>query len=421
MERRYIEKLDLPVYTETLDNGLEIYLCPMPFNEITAQMTVRFGGSVLEFENEGKIVKVPAGVAHFLEHKMFEKPGLSPLQIYENNGASANAFTSYDMTAYYFEGPTHFLDNLQTLLDCVHKPYFTKENIQKEKGIISQEKKASMDEIPEIIFEKAAADIFKNSYYKNSVLGSLDDINNMTKEEIEVCYKTFYHPSNMFLTITGGIDVDETIKFIKDYYKNFNISKKEKPVTIGKEEPEEVVKVNDVIYKDTTNKEILISYKIKNPNFFKNEKLNDIYIGLFADMNFSEITDFPDITFNDNNILSDVSSYYYKAGDYYIINAEVTVKEDENKIIDLIDKQIKSKEFSERNFNLIKKVLLNYLVISSERVVGVKGRIVNDIFKYGKIDYNPHETYQNLDFETFKKFANKLNLENRNITIVKSK
>ena len=130
MKKKSYVGIDLDVYEEVLDNGLRVYIAPIHRQTRHARLTTFFGGSILEFKVDGEeFTKVPGGIAHFLEHKMFEKEnGEDPLTVFENNGASGNAFTTEFMTAYHFTGTGHFYENLKTLLKCVHEPYFTYEN-----------------------------------------------------------------------------------------------------------------------------------------------------------------------------------------------------------------------------------------------------------------------------------------------------
>ena len=417
MEKKTFNNLNLDVYEETLPNGLRIFLCPMPRHEVAAQMTVLFGGSVLEFELNGKNIKVPAGIAHFLEHKMFEKEdGTDPLKVYESTGAYANAFTSPYITAYHFEGGDDFFKNLQNLLDTVHKPYFTDENVLKEKGIISQEKKNTMDQPKSIVYDKSNENLFHNSYFKHSVLGSLEDINSITKEMLYDCYNAFYHPSNMYLTITGGFDINQTLDFIKKYYQKLGLSYQKPPVKITKQEPETVFKDKEIVHRNTENKEILISYKVKPPK--KSRIITDLYFSLLLNLKFSEISDFPDITFNDENIITDVGCSFYTADDYYIINVGVTVKEDTDKIISLIDKAINDKTYSEKEFNLIKKVLLSSVILLTEKVSRTRDSIASDVYLYGNVNYDIYNTYKNISYDEFQTFVNNLNFNNKTITIV---
>ena len=424
MEKKSYNGLDLNVYEEVLDNGLRIFISPIPRHTIHARITTFFGGSVLEFKmDESKdFIKVPGGIAHFLEHKMFEKEdGVDPLSIYENNGASGNAFTNEFVTAYHFTGAGHFYENLETLLKCVHEPYFTDENVLKEKGIISQEKKQDLDNPFSIVYDRSLVNTFHNLDFKNTVLGSLEDINSITKEDLYNCYNTFYHPSNMILTVSGDVDSDEVIKFIKDFYKKYDFKKRPKVEIKHKDEPESVVKDKDIIYMDNLSKEILISYKVKKPNYIKDVYLNKIYFSFLLDMKFGAISQVVDVFAKNKNLISSVSSYLEVVDDYYVILFNATVKDGEDEVIDLIDKTIKDFDFNEEDFNLIKKAVLNSTVLSTENSTGICNMISNQVYFYGKPIYDMYDKLKKLDFETFKKSIQNINLNNRSVVILDNK
>ena len=424
MEKKSYNGLDLNVYEEVLENGLRVFISPIPRHTIHARITTFFGGSVLEFKMDGSkdFIKVPGGIAHFLEHKMFEKEdGVDPLSIYENNGASGNAFTNEFVTAYHFTGAGHFYENLETLLKCVHEPYFTDENVLKEKGIISQEKKQDLDNPFSIVYDRSLVNTFHNLDFKNTVLGSLEDINSITKEDLYNCYNTFYHPSNMILTISGDVAPDEVIKFIKDFYKKYDFKKRPKVEIKHKDEPESVVKDKDIIYMDNLSKEILISYKVKKPNYIKDVYLNKIYFSFLLDMKFGAISQVVDVFAKNKNLISSVSSYLEVVDDYYVILFNATVKDGEDEIIDLIDKTIKDFDFNEEDFNLIKKAVLNSTVLSTENSTGICNMISNQVYFYGKPIYDMYDKLKKLDFETFKKSIQNINLNNRSVVVLDNK
>ena len=424
MEKKGYNGLDLDVYEEVLDNGLRIFISPISRHTIHARITTFFGGSILEFKMDGakEFTKVPGGVAHFLEHKMFEKKdGFDPLSVYENNGASGNAFTNEFVTAYHFTGAGHFYDNLEVLLKCVHEPYFTDENVLKEKGIISQEKKQDLDSPFSIVYDKSLVDVFHNLDFKNTILGSLEDINSITKEDLYNCFNTFYHPSNMILTISGDVDPKKTIKFIKDFYKKYDFKKRPKIEIKHKDEPESVVKEKDIIYMNNLSKEVLISYKVKKLNYIKDVYLNKIYFSFLLDMKFGAISEIVDVFAKNKNLISSVSSYLEVVDDYYIILFNATVKDGEDEIIDLIDKTIKDFNFDKENFDLIKKAVLNSTILSTENATGICNMISNQVYFYGKPIYDMYDKLKKLDFETFKKSIQNINLNNRSVVILDNK
>lgn len=421
MNRISLNKLDLDIYTDVLENGLRVYLCRIPRNTKHARMTSLFGGSILEFMVDGEYYKMPAGVAHFLEHKLFEKEDYDPTLVYEKNGAMCNAFTTPFITSYYFNGSDNFYDNLDNLLKLVHNPYFTDENVLKEKGIISQEKKADMDDPYSIIYDRSLINTFRNSDFKNTVLGSLEDINSITKEDLYKCYNIFYHPSNMLLTISGDFDIEKTMNFIKDFYKEKDFSEKKDIIIKEKKEDEGIVKEKDYIYKDIKYKELQVNYKVKNIHMFEDEYLNGLYFSLILDMNFGGLSDISDIAQRNSNFISGISSRITKVEDYYYINFHVSVKNNENEAIDIIDKTLKNFDYDIDDFNLLKKAILNSLILSTEDVNEICKKIVNQVRQFGKIIDNEYETISKLDFNTLKEFSSLINLDNRSVVVLEKK
>ncbi len=423
MKKETYEKLDLDVYTETLDNGLRIFLTKVPRNEIHARITSLYGGSILEFKLKGEkeFTKVPAGIAHFLEHKMFEKKDYDPLQIYENNGAFANAFTTENITSYYFTGVDKFYDNLNNLLRCVSEPYFTDENVEKEKGIISQEKKEDLDNVYYIVKDKAYENTFHNLDVKYTVLGSLDDINSIKKEDLYKVYNTFYQPSNMVLTISGDIDINKTMEFIRDFYNKKDLKEKIEIIIKKQNEPDEVVKEKEIIYKNNKTKEIFINYKIRKNDVIKDKYTSRVYLNMYLAMNFSGLSELSDITTKDKNFLSGISGHMFEIDDFYILSFNATVKDDAQSAIELIDKTLKSKDFEESRFNLIKKVNLSSIILSTENPSEICSMLTNQIKIYGRLITDMHSKLLNLNFKDFKTFISELNLKNRSIVILESK
>lgn len=421
MKKITLENLDVDIYEKVLNSGLKVYLCKIPRHTIHARITSLFGGSILEFKLKGdkSYTKVPPGVAHFLEHKLFDKKDHDPLSVFENNGASGNAFTSEFITSYHFTGVSNFYDNLDELLSLVHTPYFTDENILKEKGIIFQEKKEDMDSNYSKVYERSLINTFHNLDYKNTVLGSLEDINSITKDDLYACYNTFYHPSNMILTICGDIDIDKTIKYIEDYYRKKDFGKPKEIIIKEKKEPSSVVKDIDVIESDNACSELFIVYKIKKPESIHDKYLNRIYFSTFIDMKFSGLSEIADIVSNDKNFLSSISPRIAEVGDYYTVSFKVSIKDDLEKAIELIDNNMKDFNFDLKSFELIKKAILNSIVLSFENPYEICSMIVNQIRVYGNIIQNMHKKIVDLDFNTFKNFIKDVDLNNRCIVILK--
>ncbi|MBR2841123.1 MAG: insulinase family protein [Bacilli bacterium] len=421
MKKIIVEGLDIEVYEDVLSNGLRVYLCNIPRYMIHARISSLFGGSTLEFKVDDEFVKVPAGVAHFLEHKLFDKKDYDPLTVFENNGASGNAFTNEFITSYHFTGAEHFFDNLSELLTFVHDPYFTEENVEKEKGIIMQEKKEDMDSNYSKVYDRALLNTFHNLDYKNTVLGSLEDIKSITKDDLCKCYSTFYHPSNMILTICGDIDIEKTFEFIRKFYSKRDFGERKKIVLKEKKEPNTVVRERQIMYGDNFSNEILVMYKIKKPNIVEDDYLNKIYFSMFVDMNFSGLSEIVDITSNDKNFLSPISPRIGEVDDFYTLCFKTTVKKDCEKVVDFIDNTVKNTDFDEKRFSLIKKAILNSMVLSSESPYEICSAIVNQVRLYGNVISDVHKKIKELDFELFKRYVKDVDLTNRCAVVLKPK
>ncbi|KPV57717.1 zinc protease [Paenibacillus sp. A3] len=205
------------LYAEELPNGLSVFVLPKEgFQKTYATFTTKYGSIDNDFQVEGEARrKVPDGIAHFLEHKMFEEPTGDIFSVFAAQGASANAFTSFDRTAYLFSATGHIEDNLSTLLNFVQNPYFTDANVEKEKGIIGQEINMYRDN-PDW---RAYFGLIETMYHKHPVhidiAGTIESIGQITKEMLYECYHTFYHPSNMSLFVVGGVNPQEIMELVK--------------------------------------------------------------------------------------------------------------------------------------------------------------------------------------------------------------
>lgn len=417
MIKEKLINLDLDIYKETLDNGLLVYICPMNRHDVHASISTKFGNDILDFKPIGKTeyLTIPTGTAHFLEHKMFAKEdGPDPMSVFASNGAYSNAYTSSKVTRYYFTGASHFYENLKTLLDCITKPYFTKENIAKEQGIIAQEIKAGLDDPEHALYFAALQGVFKNHPHKYPVFGYLNTISKLNKEILYDTYNTFYHPSNMFMVITGNVNPEKTINYIKEYFHNKKYPEKQKIEKKHYNEPKIVSKEKNQISMDVTNKLLTFSYKLK-PNYdrFKSRT----YLLIYLNTLFGSISNFYDENFKDKNSLSDVSFYLESVDDYLIAHFDVEVLDKED-IIAKIDKLINTKQVNKETFNLFIKNVLNDLILTTENVLSMANLIVNQIIEYNDFDAKIYDKYQKLNFEEYKEYINSLDFKNHTLSII---
>lgn len=205
-------------YYTVLKNGLHVYLIPRPkFNRCYGLFSTKFGSCDQEFVPDGSsdFIKVPAGVAHFLEHKTFElERGVDASDIFASFGGETNAYTTYDKTVYMFTATSNVQEQIETLLDFVQTPYFTDENINKERGIIEQEVRMYLDKPNTILYLNLLNNMYYMNHVKYDIGGTLDSIKQIDKDTLYTCYNTFYHPSNMTFVLIGNFDLDKTCDLI---------------------------------------------------------------------------------------------------------------------------------------------------------------------------------------------------------------
>ena len=200
--------LDEVLYSERLENGLTVLVVPRKgFTKRLAYFVTDYGSIHTDFTLEGKEYRAPAGVAHYLEHKLFDMPGDRDVSAeFAAMGAMTNAFTSYDMTAYYFSCTENFEDCLHLLLEFVSTPYFTEESVEKERGIIDQEIGMNEDAPDSVIFENLMQGLYENHPIRVPILGDSGTIREITPEVLRICHRAFYTPGNMLLCVVGDVE-----------------------------------------------------------------------------------------------------------------------------------------------------------------------------------------------------------------------
>ncbi len=211
MKPVYYPELDETLYSGKLENGLTVLVVPRKgFTKKLAYFVTDYGSIHTDFTLEGKHHKAPAGVAHYLEHKMFDLPGGRDVSAeFAAMGAMTNAFTSYDMTAYYFSCTEHFEGCLKLLLEFVSTPYFTPESVEKERGIIDQEIGMNEDTPDSVVFENLMCSMYENHPIRVPILGTSESIREITDEVLYACHKAFYAPGNMLLCVIGDVDPEQ--------------------------------------------------------------------------------------------------------------------------------------------------------------------------------------------------------------------
>lgn len=211
------------LFTEAqLDSGLKVYILEKKnYTSAHAVFGTKYGSIDTCFSTDNQtFTSVPEGIAHFLEHKLFESEDGDAFSRFAATGAYCNAYTSFDRTCYLFSCSNNFYENLNILLDFVQSPYFTAETVKKEQGIIGQEIKMYEDSPNWRVLFNMLGSMYKKHPVKIDIAGTCDSIAKIDDKLLYECYNTFYHPSNMCLCIAGNVDTDKTLELIENSIKN---------------------------------------------------------------------------------------------------------------------------------------------------------------------------------------------------------
>ncbi len=316
MEKIVFEQLNETLYHDTLENGLEVYILPKQgFNKTYATFTTKYGSIDNHFVpiGEEEALKVPDGIAHFLEHKMFEDEEGDVFQLFSKQGASANAFTSFTRTAYLFSSTSEIDKNLQTLLDFVQHPYFTEESVEKEKGIINQEITMYDDNSDWRVYFGVIENMYKNHPVKIDIAGTIESIDKITKDLLYTCYETFYHPKNMVLFVVGSLEPNQIIELIKKNQGKKTFKEMGDIQRIFDPEPDKVAKKKEVIRMSVQTPKCLVGFKEKKPNRQGNELLkHELAINILLDIMLGQSSNNYEQLYNEG-LIDNTFSFDYSA------------------------------------------------------------------------------------------------------------
>ncbi|WP_339249804.1 pitrilysin family protein [Sporosarcina sp. FSL W8-0480] len=312
MEKITFDNLQETLFHEKLDNGLSVYILPKRgFSKTYVTFTTKYGSIDRTFIPRGKkdFVTVPDGIAHFLEHKMFDKKEGDVFQKFGVLGASANAFTSFTRTSYLFSTTENLYENTKVLLDFVQEPYFTKEKVDKEKGIIAQEITMYDDNPDWRNYFGTIESLYKEHPVRIDIAGTIDTIEEITAEHLYECYETFYHPSNMAVFVIGAVDPDEMMNFIKEDQKGKEFSEPEEITREFPEEPLEAATKKTVLEMDVQRPKFNFGMKCNRTDLKGEDMLRqDLAVNLVLDILFGRTSEFYTNAYK-NNLIDETFHY----------------------------------------------------------------------------------------------------------------
>ncbi len=292
MEKINYQTLQETLYYEQMKNGLEVYLLPKNgFSKTYGLFSTRFGSIDTTFVpiGEKEIVKVPDGIAHFLEHKMFEMPNGDVSEQFATLGAQTNAFTSSSRTAYLFSTASHEMECIELLLDFVQDIYLTDDNVEKEKGIINQEIRMYDDDPDWRCYFGSIQNLYQRHPVKIDIAGTVETVSAMNKEILEKCYHTFYHPGNMMLFVVGNIEPFQTMEKIRQNQNAKHFEKVQKIQRQIIDEPKEIDKKAETLNMDVVMPKVIVSMKVNDILTVPQDKLKrELSMNLLLDLLFSK-------------------------------------------------------------------------------------------------------------------------------------
>lgn len=414
--------LDQQVYYEKLENGLDVYFIPYKNkSNYTMHYVTKFGSINRRFcpLGEEKVIEVPDGIAHFLEHKMFEQEdGIDPFTFANKSGTSSNASTSYKITRYYFEGSNNFSENLDYLLTYVHSPYFTDENVEKEKGIIAEEINQYDSEIDWIVDEELRKSLLQKDPTRIDIAGTVESINKITKELLYQTYTTYYQPSNMILLVSGNFDKEEALEIVKN---NQALRKAKTNYEIKEEREEEPLEVSRKEY--TFSFPIVnskVAYGIKIPVKDVKDKFRyNLYVGMILNILFGLSSRFRERMKKEKLMTSFYNERNF-VGDYLIINFYAN-STDPKKLVQEIKNELKNGQITEEEVERLKKVWISSEVIMIDSFATTLDNILDDIINYGKIVEDKVNIYKTLNKKELDKIYQSIDFDNSSVIYVEPK
>lgn len=367
-----------------------------------ASLYVMFGGDVKKAKIDGKEYKIPNGIAHFIEHLLIEhsKYGNFLLEM-EKKNTDCNGFTNKDRTEFYVNSVENFEDDLVKLINVVNNAHFTKKNIEEVGSAIIKEKMMEKDRNFVDLMRLDYSLLFKNIEYPN-VLGEVDDIKNISYEDVKLCYDAFYRSENEIIVIAGNFNIGRIEKILKE-----NFGKKEhkyKNVELLKEkEGKEIAKFTGSIKKNISMDYVRVTYKVDASSFKGKDRVDlDFYMYMFLSYLFDPSSDvYNDLVESKTCIYNlDYSSYFIE--DYLIIMIGTTTDNHEAFIDKVVD-TMKGKKVNEEDFELRKKDSIVEIILREDTLGKTINPFVNNILVY---NYDKMDTTEDIESLTFEKYKN---------------
>ena len=393
-------KVKEKLYIDKLENGLTVMIIPKKgFIKKYAIWGTHYGSNNSKFiaSGEDKITIVPDGVAHFLEHKMFEQEGgTNSLDVLSALGVNANAYTTNDHTAYLFESTENFEAAFDELANYIQHPYFTDENVEKEKGIIGQEIMMYDDEPNWVVYINALKAMYSKNPVRLDIAGTIESISKIDKDILYKCYNTFYNPSNMVLVLCGDFEPEKTIEYVKQ--KQIDKEKIGKIDRIYEEEPEEINQKEIIKKMEVSIPSFIIGYKDKVVT--KDIVKRHIAIEIILNLLIGKSSKLYRELYNSGLMLQEAELAYEFTDNYAYVMIGGQSKEPK-KVREILNEEIenmKKSGFNKDDFNRIKRMIYGDYIKEYNEVGDISRMFLADYFK-GINSFDYIEEIEKIDME----------------------
>lgn len=418
MEKIKINGIDEEIYFTTSKKGLPIYIWKNEFaRSFYLSLNVKYGSIDTEFIIDGKKYKVPNGIAHFMEHIKFNvDKDTTANDLFDPLGSDINAFTTFKYTSYLVYGTSKLEENLNNLLDYVINPYFTKDMIKKEKGIITSEINMGKDQPYNNLYYEFNKALYHKEKFRNLVTGDVDDIKNIDLDQIKLIYDAFYHPENMFLIVTGNVNPYEIGKIVDDNLDTKDIIKYMDPKKVKTKEPKSVYKKEQIIKAQVEVEKAKIGLKIDRKYFKGLDKLKlNILLSIILASNFGDTSDFKEELLQEE-LITYMSYGRYVEDEYVVIDITLESKyldEAIKRVLDVLDNLKVDESDLKRKINSA----IATMVVSYEDVENVNNILQTYLITYGEIVNSTKEIYEAITIQEIEEVISKINTKEK--TIVK--
>lgn len=397
-----LKNINEKIYHEILPSGLNVYIYSSPnYNNYNLNLMVKAGSIDTDFDVNGKRVHIPNGLEHFLEHLTFNTENGPAEEFYSKSGAYSNAYTIFNRTVYVASSDNKLKENLDYLLDFVNSPFYSKESVEKERGIITEEALMGENNPYQKILYGLLENVLIKDNHRNKVIGSLEDIKNISLEDITNAYDAFYKRTNMHLVVCGNVDIDEVLNILHEHEDKVQCEERN-IVRYSEEEPDEVLKEDVSIYDEVVIPKVSIGIKIPRNKFDIDRESQLFTINMVSSILFGETSELRLKLQELNLVTEDISYMPLSTNDHFILMVDYE-SEHIDKVYKLILEELENFKLSINEVDRKKKVYISNLIRRFENIDSVTDTMVAQLAEYNKIIDNEYDIINDINIDILNK------------------